>query len=59
MAETDINSDGALREDSFDWKRLLLRKDRPLPKAGCSWAFYIALLLLIAYLSVIFIKYNN
>lgn len=46
-------------DDSFEWKRLLLRKDRPLPKAGCSWMFYIFLLLLIAYLVFTFIKYKN
>ena len=45
--------------DNFDWKRLLLRKDRPLPKAGCSWAFYIFLALLITYLIVSFVKYKN
>ena len=45
--------------DSFDWKRLLLRKDRPLPKAGCSWAFYIFLLILIVYLVVCFVKYKT
>lgn len=38
---------------------LLSRKDRPLPKAGCSWAFYIALLLIIGYLVVMFLKYRN
>ena len=46
-------------DDNFDLKRLLLRKDRPLPKAGCSWAFYIVLLLLIAYLVIMFVKYRN
>lgn len=59
MAEVNINDNGTLGEDGIDWRRLLLRKDRPLPKAGCSWAFYIVLLLLIAYLVVMFIRYNN
>ncbi len=45
--------------EQFEWKRLLLRKDRPLPKAGCSWAFYIVLLLLMVFLAVMFIKYKN
>lgn len=43
----------------IDLKRMLLRKDRPLPKAGCSWAFYAALLLIVAYLVIMFIKYRN
>ncbi|MBR3529459.1 MAG: hypothetical protein IKN84_07340 [Bacteroidales bacterium] len=46
-------------ENKIDWKRLMLRKDRPLPKAGCSWAFYIVLLLLIVYLVVMFVKYKQ
>ncbi len=46
-------------KEQIDWGRLLLRKDRPLPKAGCSWAFYIVLLLLLIYLVVMFIKYKN
>lgn len=46
-------------ENKIDWKRLMLRKDRPLPKAGCSWAFYIGLLLLIAYLVVMYAKYKQ
>ena len=43
----------------IDWQSFLRRKDRPLPKAGCSWAFYIALGLMIAYLIVMFIKYRH
>ncbi|MCR4931303.1 MAG: hypothetical protein K5918_02550 [Bacteroidales bacterium] len=46
-------------KESFDWKRMLLRKDRPLPKAGCSWAFYIVLLLMVIYLIVMFVKYQK
>lgn len=46
-------------ENKIDWKRLMLRKDRPLPKAGCSWAFYIVLLLLTVYLVVMFVKYKQ
>ena len=45
--------------EQIDWKRFLLRKDRPLPKAGCSWAFYIAILLLLVYLVIMFVKYKN
>jgi len=47
------------RNDGFDWHRLMTRKERPLPKAGCSWAFYLLLLLLIVYLVIMFIKYQN
>ena len=47
------------REQKFDWQSLLRRKDRPLPKAGCSWAFYIVLLLIIVYLIAMFIKYKQ
>ena len=43
----------------FDWKRLLLRKDRPLPKQGCSWAFYIFMLLLLIYLVYMFCKFKT
>ena len=46
-------------KEDFDWRRLLLRKDRPLPKAGCSWAFYIVLTLMIVFLIVMFVKYKN
>lgn len=45
--------------ERIDWRRLLMRKDRPLPKAGCSWAFYIVLLLLTAYLVFMFVKYKQ
>ncbi|MBQ7062497.1 MAG: hypothetical protein IJM88_04330 [Bacteroidales bacterium] len=47
------------QDDHFEWKRLLLRKDRPLPKAGCSWAFYIVLAVMIVYLVIMFVKYKN
>ncbi|MBP5547730.1 MAG: hypothetical protein J6X58_02415 [Bacteroidales bacterium] len=46
-------------DNNFDWKRLFLRKERPLPKTGCSIAFYIGLLLLIGYIIFSFIKYKN
>lgn len=46
-------------KENFDWKRMLLRKDRPLPKAGCSWTFYIVLLLMVIYLIVMFVKYQK
>ncbi|MBQ1408555.1 MAG: hypothetical protein IIY87_02220 [Bacteroidales bacterium] len=45
--------------NDFDWQSLLRRKDRPLPKAGCSWAFYIFLLLLIAFLIISYLNFNK
>lgn len=45
--------------EKFDWLTFLRRKDRPLPKAGCSWAFYIVLLLMVIYLVVMFLKYKG
>ena len=50
---------GDEKQQGVDWQSLLRRKERPLPKAGCSWAFYIALLIIIAYLVVMFIKYRQ
>lgn len=35
------------------------RDDRPLPKRGCSVAFYAVLLLIVAFLAVMFAKYKN
>jgi len=45
--------------EKFDWLTFLRRKDRPLPKTGCSWAFYIVLLLMVIYLVVMFLKYKG
>lgn len=36
-----------------------LRKDRPLPKRGCSVAFYVMLLILLAFLVVMYIIHKN
>jgi len=47
------------QEEGVDFRRLLLRKDRPLPKPGCSWAFYLLLLALIVYLVVTFIHFKS
>lgn len=46
-------------ENKIDWQSFLRRKDRPLPKPGCSWAFYIFLLLLIVFIIVMYLRYNN
>ncbi len=45
--------------ENIDWHRLLLRKDRPLPKSGCSVAFYIVLLLLFVFLAFFYIRYRQ
>ena len=39
--------------------RLFMRKDRPLPKPGCSWAFFIFLALLTLALVVGYIFYKQ
>jgi len=46
-------------DDKISWARLFMRKDRPLPKPGCSWAFYVFLALLVGYFVVMFIKYQK
>ena len=46
-------------DSGIDFRRLLMRKDRPLPKQGCSWAFYAVLLLMIVYLVIMFVKYKS
>lgn len=58
MNDTDNNQENN-KEQKFDWQSLLRRKDRPLPKAGCSWAFYLALLAILAYLIIMFLKYKT
>ena len=42
-------------QEPIDWHRLMLRKDRPLPKRGCSVAFYIFLVLLLIFFIVEYI----
>lgn len=39
--------------------RMFMRKERPLPKPGCSWAFYIFLLLLAVGLIIMYIIYRK
>lgn len=51
------------REEQIDQRiefaRLFTRKDRPLPKPGCSWAFFIFLALLTIGLVVMYAKYKS
>ncbi len=48
--ETDIK---------IKFSRIFTRKDRPLPKRGCSWAFFIFLALILIFLAVMYIKYKQ
>lgn len=41
----------------IDFARVFMRKDRPLPKPGCSWAFFIFLALLTLGLIVMYLFY--
>lgn len=45
--------------NNIDFHRLFLRKDRPLPKRGCSTAFFIFLALLVILLIVYYIIYKH
>lgn len=56
MGSNNNNENG---NGGIDWHRIMLRKDRPLPKAGCSWAFYAGLLAIVVYLVVMWVKYKN
>lgn len=44
----------------MDWMDLFRRApaDRPLPKAGCSIAFFVMLGLMLAVLGVMYVKYR-
>ncbi len=43
----------------IDFARVFMRKDRPLPKRGCSWAFFIFLGLLTLGVVAMYIWYNG
>lgn len=43
----------------IDFARAFMRKDRPLPKQGCSWAFFIFLGALTLGLVAMYILYRN
>lgn len=49
---------GQESNEEFDWGRLFRRKDRPLPKRGCSVAFFIFLALLTAWLIFSYLKFR-
>ena len=52
MSDSDL-------DHKIDFARLFLRKDRPLPKPGCSWAFFIFLALITLLLIIMYIKYKQ
>lgn len=54
MAEGDSEIDRKI-----DIARAFMRKDRPLPKRGCSWAFFIFLGLLTLGLVVMWFFYKT
>lgn len=43
----------------IDFARAFMRKDRPLPKPGCSWAFFIFLGLLALGLAIMYMMYKT
>ena len=43
----------------IEFARIFMRKDRPLPKRGCSWAFFIGLGLLTVGLIVVYLSYRQ
>ena len=54
-------SDNRDREDvdrKIDFARVFMRKDRPLPNRGCSWAFFIFLGLLTIGVAVMYVLYK-
>lgn len=42
----------------IDFARAFMRKDRPLPKQGCSWAFFIFLGLLSLGVVAMYVMYR-
>ena len=56
MSDTDHNYD---IDRKIEFARIFMRKDRPLPKRGCSWAFFIFLGLLTAGLVFMYLFYKQ
>lgn len=46
-------------DQKISYARLFMRRDRPLPKPGCSWAFYILLFLLALAVAVMYVIYKT
>ena len=55
MSENDNRTDV---DRKIDLARVFMRKDRPLPKPGCSWAFFIFLGLLTLGVIVMYFMYR-
>lgn len=55
----DMNENGSDIDRKIEIARLFMRKDRPLPKRGCSWAFFIFLGLLTLGLVVMYVFYKS
>ena len=53
------NRDNEELDRKIDFARVFMRKDRPLPKPGCSWAFFIFLGLLTLGVIAMYIWYNG
>lgn len=56
MSEKNHNEEAG-RKNEFT--QLFMRRDRPLPKQGCSWAFYIFLVLLALGVGTMYIIYKT
>ena len=56
MSENYNNED---IDRKIDFARVFMRKDRPLPKRGCSWAFFIFLGLLTIGVAVMYVLYKT
>ena len=56
MPEQNHNED---IDRKIDYARLFMHRDRPLPKPGCSWAFYIFLILLAIAVAVMYVIYKT
>lgn len=56
MSEQGYNEE---LDRKIDFARAFMRKDRPLPKRGCSWAFYIFLGLIALALAAMYLIYQT
>ena len=54
-----MNENGSDIDRKIEIARLFMRTDRPLPKRGCSWAFFIFLGLLTLGLVIMYVFYKS
>ena len=52
------NRDNEELDRKIEFARFFMRKDRPLPKQGCSWAFFIFLGLLTLGVAAMYVLYK-